>query len=320
MNRKGLPFFVIILLLSINYLMIKQVTGNIDKAKNLKLSKEEIRLTNFTDFEIFSNQSTIWSNKTDSGIEFGYLEDTLSFVYESYGLDFDKFGGNCTDLFLEIHFDYQYQIEKIEGSFNIELGSYFGFDGQYHKSYIINTLAEILTYRQEAQLSVRKSAISSKNIQEYNILSTNGSACFKIVKTGRTLECAIIDDLTDEKIISKKWYSSYFYIPVNYIIISFNSLKADFSVEINEIDALLTLEERDWLLRKTMISLTIGLSAGFGSLLLIIFVITGYSKGKAIVEEDEKYLRWEANKEKLPHDKYLDKLEKTLKKTDNEDH
>lgn len=265
--------------------------------------KEQVNVTNFSAFQLRDNCSAILSNNTDKKLVFNSTrEPPYSDRVESYYLNFDPLWGNCSEIEIEIEVN-QNLTKSLSGTFIFELGSHYNLRGE--RSAYLNYIGRTLFDHGDVKVqAVRKMERREGLSYDYPRDST---VIYKFKKIGRTLECSIQEN--NETIIHKKWRSSNFYIPINYLLISLDTTDNAF-FEVTTINGSLLIEDRNWQALRTRANVILGLIIG----LLIIGIITAsiFIIRSRIKQEQQR--KREAGAGKVPPEKYIRRVQEAVER------
>ena len=208
-----------------------------------------LQITNFNDFEIFSDSDIISDKKADQ-ITFDNNYTGIYWDDESYFFNFNKYGNitdcvisltvkyycNSTDdlgrFYLILHTNYSKMEDDYTNHRTSLCGSSFGRWSQHYFNYI--------------KYSVYEGAFIDEESEYFYNYPLENTLHFNILKEGDSIYCEI-QDADNGSIVSKRWksYSNYVYTSGLELFFSAEN-STDFTIEANSFNAIIEIENRNW--------------------------------------------------------------------------
>ncbi|MBD3190829.1 MAG: hypothetical protein GF308_09310 [Candidatus Heimdallarchaeota archaeon] len=286
----------------INYIAIQ---GFVGEQENILYStkQEKVNVSDFSSFQLKEDSSGIWSDNTAHKMIFNstqgsFFEDSI----ESYYLNFDSLWGNCSEIEIEIEVN-QNSTDIWFGTFIFELGSHYNLRGE--RSAYLNFIGRGLFQRGNVEIqAVRKMERNEYLSHNY---PTNSTLFYRIKKNGRTLECSIRN--ANQTLVHKKWRSSNFYIPANYLLISLDTTENTF-FEVTAINGSLTIENQNWQALRTRDNVILGLIIGVS---IITIITIGAFVIRARIKQEQQRKR-ETSTWKVSPEEFVRRVEEAVER------
>lgn len=186
-----------------------------------------VSIQDFTNFEIFTDVVEINSTKTNSTINFSYIESnpTLNITTEQYLLSLLK-NGNCSDFEISLKIDLNYTF-SILGEFFIILESVFNEFGEYPYSSDECCICKIAVSDFSHEIGMKYSlsafpngVLSTYYLSEENSIQT-GELQFNLSRKKNVLNCFIKQESNLK--INHTWFKGVSK-PLNYVYLGYSNI------------------------------------------------------------------------------------------------
>ncbi|MHA1157027.1 MAG: hypothetical protein ACTSQK_13050 [Candidatus Heimdallarchaeota archaeon] len=321
MKRKSIQFItgitaILIILFSSFILELQIVKSEFVHSENsYTTSSTEVEIKDFSDFSLFQDRDTIESNISDSNI---YLKCIApSWFHEYFILNFSQYLENCTNMELTIEFNYDFS--NSDALLEFQLGSYYYPSGEKMSPawWDESDIGTVAVNRERFRVRTDfKGDGPKETTKRYSGMDPINSATIYLKKQRNSMKCSMFDS-TGKILVSKKWYSSNYYIPANFFLIGFYPSSTGNSVNITDIDGTLTFENIDWQSKLATAKILTVLAGTIIPILVLAnvvwFVFHTAKKSRIKRRNSRKDRIMILNEKGLSNEEYLIKLESALK-------
>ena len=287
--------------------IVKAVTEDNAKAQCMN-EKTEQTITDFSKFDLDWLHQGYLYNKTDDYINIRCNE--TNFMYATFLLNISKYWINGTNANLEIKFDYNFTERAALLRFSFSTA--YSLTGEPIGHWFDN---QLLGYADLLEDDCRVAT----DFDDYRVKRTNhnmglkNSATLHLKKYASSMKCAVKDN-NGKTILSRIWGSLEYYIPINYVMITFMSYSAGNEVNITSIDGEIILQDRNWSAMILAYRIVIGVAITIVVVLALfgLFRLEKFIKKRSRFRRDEFYSK--LNKNEISKDEYIARLEQALEK------
>ena len=206
-----------------------------------KLSKKTQQIiSDFSKFELYYPSSHYQYNKTDDNISIRCNRTT--FMTITYLLNISKYWINGSNANFEVKFDYNFDASMAILRFSF--ASAYDFSGEPVGVWFDEKLLGYADLREDDCRVATDYIGYHAKYKEHN-LGLKNSAILFLKKNAGSMKCGV-KDCDGKTILSRTWRSSEYYIPLNYVRITFMSRNAGNEVNITSIGGEITLQDRNW--------------------------------------------------------------------------
>ncbi len=320
LKRKSIQFItgitaILIILFSSFILELQIVKSEFVHSENSYTSSStEVEIKDFSDFSLFQDRDTIESNISDSNIYSKCIAPT--WFHEYFILNFSQYLENCTNMELTIEFNYDFS--NSDALLEFQLGSYYYPSGEKMRPawWDESDMGTVAVNRDRFRVRTDFRKNNDLETTKYSDLDPINSATIYLKKQKNSMKCSMFDS-TGKTLVSKKWYSSNYYIPANFFLIGFYPFSTGNSVNITDIDGTLTFENIDWQSKLAAAKILTVLAGTIIPILVLAnvvwFVIHTAKKSRIKRRNSRKDMIILLNEEGLSNEEYLIKLERALK-------
>ncbi len=258
-------------------------------------------VSDFSGFKLSWPRPQFLYNNTDDYISIRC--NATNYLYITYFLNISKYWINGTNADFEIKFDYDFT----EGGtlLRFSFSSAYTLTGESLRSWFDLHLLGYADLR-EYDCRVATDFADYHAAYKNHKMGLKNSATLFLKKQTSSMKCGVKDN-EGKTILSRKWCSLEYYIPLNYILITFISDNIGNEVNITSIDGVITLQDRNWFAMILAYRIAIGVAITIVAVLVVVILIR---RKLSKFRREEIYRK--LNKDEMSKDEYIARLEKAL--------